>query len=207
MKTALHNIGYAARPIDGETVCGDQGKAWLLEQRIVLALADGLGHGPGAAHAATAALACIDNALDCSCEELFALCDKQLRSTRGVAMSIAILEPVNGQMRMFLATVGNIRVQLITPERSRFLPMTKGIVGAGYASLQTEEVLMANGDRLVLYSDGFEESLPLSSLLIGESLDAQSLADTALKSWAIDRDDASILVYQMTQPGKIALVG
>jgi negative regulator of sigma-B (phosphoserine phosphatase) len=190
----VRGVGYATRAMPGETACGDQCAVWLRPERIVLALADGLGHGAHAAHAAEAALRCIGARLDSDCDTLFAECDRQLRDTRGVALALAIVEPALA--RVTVAAVGNIRGVLLTTGRDRRLPGACGIVGAGYTGLVPERLALAPGDQLVLYSDGLQELLPLRELLCAADAPPQALAGTALQLWASERDDASILIYR-----------
>ena len=47
--------GAAGRPMPGEMVSGDQYVVWPLPDGVLLAVVDGLGHGPAAAAAASEA--------------------------------------------------------------------------------------------------------------------------------------------------------
>lgn len=191
---ANDDVGYARRAMAGEAVCGDRCGVWRTQQRIVLALADGLGHGPQAAVAADAALSFIGDQLDASCETLFAGCDKALTDTRGVALAIAIIEPARG--RLTHAAVGNIRSVVIGVGRERRLQGACGIVGAGYSGLVPESLPLAAGDMLAMYSDGFAELLPLRQLFGTAAVHPGTLAETVLNSWASHEDDASMLLYR-----------
>lgn len=185
-------IGNASRPLPGETACGDRCAHWIAPGRIAMAVADGLGHGPEAAHAAVTAVDCIAARLDRSCEECFAACDERLRGTRGAALALATVE---GE-RLTVASVGNIRVLLLTASASHRLGGTCGIVGAGFDTLVPETRMLAPGDVLAMYSDGFDEMAPLRDLLYGSSLHPAQLAAIALERLASPADDASLLVYR-----------
>lgn len=191
---ANDDVGYASRAMAGEAVCGDRCGVWQTPQRIVLALADGLGHGPQAAAAAAAALHFIGGQLDESCESIFSGCDQALTDTRGVALAIAIVEPARGLLTH--AAVGNIRSVVIGVSRERRLQGACGIVGAGYGGLVPENLPLAAGDMLAMYSDGFAELLPLRQLLGTPVEHPGYLAEAALNSWASHEDDASILLYR-----------
>lgn len=191
---SLPQVGYAIRPIQGETASGDACAVWTKADRIVLAVADGLGHGPHAAHAAQTALRCIGARLDDSCEGIFAACETQLRDTRGVALALAIVEPA--KTRVTVAVVGNNRAIFLTGQQEVRLPAACGIVGASYRELTPQCLLLAAGDVLALYSDGFAELLPLRELLQSTPAPAQQLAETALDRWATGRDDAAMLIYR-----------
>lgn len=187
-------IGYVTRPLAGEEVCGDRCDWWSVGGRIVVAVADGLGHGPEAAHAAEAALACIGQNLDLPCETMFATCDARLRETRGVALAVAIIEPASGLMT--IATVGNIRAILLNDSRDLRLGGARGIVGAGFVNLAPETMALAPGNVLTLFSDGLEEFPPLREIFSEPALSAQDQAQAILNRWARVNDDASVLVYR-----------
>jgi phosphoserine phosphatase RsbX len=187
-------VGYATRPLAGQAVCGDACACWEGGQRIVLAVADGLGHGPAAACAAEAALACIGENLDGACEDIFARCDVALRETRGAALAIALIDPVGG--RMSLGTVGNIRALLLREAGDLRFGGARGIVGAGYAGFVPETPVLAPGDVVALFSDGLDELAALRECFSDPAASAQAQAEAILARWARDNDDASVLVYR-----------
>lgn len=184
-------LGWALRPKVGELRCGDACAAWQDEERLTLVVADGLGHGEGAEDAAQAALRCIEGIRQHPCEMIFDICDDRLRNTRGVALALAQVD----RQLLTLATVGNIRAVLWRQGRDFHLGGARGIVGAGFACLSPEHLMLAAGDVLMLYSDGFPELLPLGELL-GSAQEPVGLADAALKLWARPDDDASMLIYR-----------
>ncbi|MCP5127377.1 MAG: hypothetical protein H6973_17540 [Gammaproteobacteria bacterium] len=86
-------IGIVTRPIPGETLCGDVCAWWEQDHRIYLSLADGLGHGKFANEAAQAAMASAQRQpASTSLPDIIAQCDEDLRSTRGVAMGLAMVD-------------------------------------------------------------------------------------------------------------------
>ncbi|MDO9140357.1 MAG: SpoIIE family protein phosphatase [Methylobacter sp.] len=186
--------GYATRPLAGETVCGDSCGWWRSGGRIVLAVADGLGHGPEAAYASEAALACIANHLDWTCEDLFAECNTVLRDTRGVALAVAIIEPATGLMTV--CTVGNIRVLLLCGSKDIRLDGGRGIVGAGYQKLAPEARVLAPGNILAMFSDGLDQFPVLRAFFDQPGVSAQEQAQAILDYCARGDDDASVLIYR-----------
>lgn len=186
------HMGYGLRPMPGEQQCGDQCAIWFDNERVLIALADGLGHGSEAAQAADAALSQIGAMQRDTFSDIFQVCDLRLRGMRGAALALALIEPA--QQRLLFAAVGNIRAVVIQNQRERRLGATRGIVGAGYAKLVPEIFTLNAGDSFFLYSDGFDELLPLREL-IHPGVTAQEIAEHALQRWAKPNDDASILVY------------
>lgn len=187
-------IGHVSRPYRGVGECGDRYGYWSTERRFVLALADGLGHGPEAAVAASAAMQCIAARLDDSCEELFAACDARLRPTRGAAMTLALIDRASRQMT--LAAVGNTRALWLNRHGDMRLGGARGIVGAGYGHLAPETVTLTPGDIVVLFSDGLDEFPPLRQVLDRAELNLQQHAEAILERWSRLDDDAAVLVYQ-----------
>ena len=188
------DLAHAVRPMRGESVSGDRCALWQRGTQLTLAVADGLGHGPGAAHAAEAAIHCIGTHLDVSCTEIFAACDHALRRTRGVALALAVIDRECNALT--LASVGNIRAVLLTAGADLRLGGACGIVGGGFRDLAPETHTLADGDMLCLYTDGFQELLPLRELLLDWRVDAQQHVGTAFSRWAGGHDDAGLLLYR-----------
>lgn len=208
-------ISQHARPKAGESECGDACLVWRRPiqagpdlagphlarpdlagpDRMVLALADGLGHGPEASHAARSALRCVGLHAQSDCEDIFRHCDQALQSTRGAAMALALIDPVSRQAQ--LASVGNVRTVLLPAQgRERRYAGARGIVGGGYGCLAPESVQLRSGDVLALFSDGLDELLPLGQCLQGSS-DFEQTAEAVLRQWALPRDDAAILLLRV----------
>jgi serine phosphatase RsbU (regulator of sigma subunit) len=186
-------VGIAERPKAGENVCGDRCGWWLSGDRLVLAVADGLGHGNDAALASGAAIACIANCLDSECGEIFLKCETRLKDTRGAALAVSIIELSSGIMT--IGTVGNIRVQLLHAPKDRRLDGGRGIVGGGFKNFVPQTLTLAAGDILAMFSDGLDEFPTLRETLAEPSKSANDQAQAILDRWARDDDDASVLIY------------
>ncbi len=190
----IETIGLATRPLAGQVVCGDSGAYWVTDERIVLTLADGLGHGPEAARASQAAVDAVGAALHLSCEEILARCDGVLHTTRGAAQVVVVIERASG--RGTVACVGNMRAQLVQRHGHAWFACTRGIVGAGYRNLDVQSVMLVSGDILLLYSDGLpEQSIPYERCS-DTAVSAEDQARELLDTLAHGRDDASVLLYR-----------
>ena len=186
-------VGAVARPILDEDVCGDVCACWEQGQKLYLFLADGLGHGEFARAAALAALASVKNHPPDTLPTVFAHCDRDIQHTRGVAMGIAVIDPV-ARTATFCG-VGNIRIVLLG-QRPRHFSCSYGIVGAGFKNLLVETLPFAPGDLLILSSDGIIEQFMVPDPPPGEPWSAWRLAEAILAEWGITSDDASVLVCQ-----------
>nr|WP_315392753.1 SpoIIE family protein phosphatase [uncultured Duganella sp.] len=187
------NLSSAARAMAGEAACGDQCGWWIDGARLVLAVADGLGHGPEAARAASMAIACIGARLDHPCGALFAECDRQLRDTRGAALVVAIVELDSGALSV--GSVGNIRALWLNRRRAVRLDGGRGIVGAGYRDFVPQTTRMAAGDTLALFTDGVDEFPALRQVLDDPLVCAGARARVILERWGRANDDALVLCY------------
>lgn len=187
-------VGSLTQPIAGQTECGDRCGWWLDKSRLVLAVADGLGHGPEAAKTADAAYDCISRHQHTSCEELFEHCDNKLQNTRGSALAIATIDLENHSMR--IASVGNIRCMLMKGQGNYRLGGARGIVGAGYEYLMPETVTLSVGDLLVMYTDGLDEFADLRAHYEHHDADLEQQAQAILERWQSGRDDAGVLIYR-----------
>ncbi len=184
-------VGAVARPIMEGDDCGDATACWEQGQKLYLCLADGLGHGEFARIAALAALASVQQHLPAPLPTVFAQCDRDIQETRGVAMGIAVVDPV--ARTVTFCGVGNIRIVLLG-QRPRHFSCSYGIVGAGFKNLIVETLPFAPGDLLILTSDGIMEHFIAPDPRPGESWSARGLAEAILAEWGVATDDASVLV-------------
>lgn len=188
-------IGAVTRPIPGDTLCGDVCAWWEQDHRIYLSLADGLGHGQFAHEAAQAAMASVQRQpVNAPLPDIIAQCDEDLRSTRGVAMGLAMIDPTTRTVSF--CGVGNIRALLINSTHHRRFTCGYGIVGAGFKNLFIDTQSLLPGDLLIMASDGLPEHFVVSDALSEGFLNAQHLAETLLQEWAVETDDAAVLVYR-----------
>lgn len=190
--SASPRFAHCSCPKPGQQACGDQCGAWADDQRIILALADGLGHGPEAAVAASAAIAFVGAHHRLDLETLFNRCNEALRSTRGVALAVAVIDPHRQQLT--LASVGNIRSVLLQGGKELRLGGCAGIVGGDFNRLAPDVLTLTPGDRLVLYSDGLPEFLPLAEILTAQPT-PEDTTRVLVDHYASGKDDVSALAY------------
>ncbi|MFI5966801.1 SpoIIE family protein phosphatase [Streptomyces asoensis] len=146
-------VGGVTIPFRGAEHSGD---AWTCARDgdlLTLMLADGLGHGPEAARASTAAVRETHRAAHLPPAALLRRLDEALRGTRGAAVAVAQLDVRAGRLRF--AGVGDIGARLREGGSWRHLPSRPGTVGAHLPSTLPETEAAWAADRLlVLHSDG-----------------------------------------------------
>jgi anti-sigma regulatory factor (Ser/Thr protein kinase) len=121
--------------------------------RVTLMLADGLGHGAGAAEASTAAVEALRRHADLPPAEILRRLNDALRPTRGAAVSVGQVDEDTG--RLSFAGVGNVGARLRADGQWRHLPTHPGIVGAHFpASVPVHQAPWRTDSLLVVHSDG-----------------------------------------------------
>ena len=192
--TPLVEWGVAARAFDGRTESGDQYLVESFQNGVLVAVVDGLGHGPNAVVAGKTAIAALRDRAQEPVALLLRRCHESLRRTRGVVMSVASFDAVAG--RMTWLGVGNVKGLLLckageaqcTQER---LLLRGGVVGYNLPTLRPTVLPVARGDTLVFATDGLRSAFA-HELALGES--PQQMADRILDQYRRGTDDAMVLV-------------
>jgi anti-sigma regulatory factor (Ser/Thr protein kinase) len=199
-------VGIVSRPAEGESEIGDHARFVRRGERLVLALADGLGHGEPAFVAASRALRALLEGGPAEAgagaqpdpERDFERAQEAVRGTRGAVAATAWLDQTSGALEY--ALVGNIRGDVIRAagpvHRLQHGSGYLGQVGAGRRAgrLRRESAYLDPGDALLLASDGL---LSAAELLPGDLLrHPAAAAHTLLERFARKNDDATVVVVR-----------
>lgn len=184
----------AARPREGERQCGDDYAIVALAGGAVLAVIDGLGHGPEAAHAARLAADTVTAHAEAPPADILACCHRELRRTRGAAVSLAVVN-VAGDKLSWLG-VGNVEGVLWPGAGTRQIRRTRlltqsGVVGLRMPRLHADQVSLTAGDVLVLATDGVDAGFARPT---AGPWRPSSLATQLLSTHGRHDDDALVLV-------------
>ncbi|MFF9523132.1 SpoIIE family protein phosphatase [Streptomyces achromogenes] len=133
--------------------CGDAW-GWVRSGRLLtLLLADGLGHGPKAAHASTAAVAELRRTGHLPPADILRRLHTALRPTRGAAVTVAQVDTERAELSF--AGVGNVSARLRRGESWTSLVTHPGIVGAYFpAQVPVRRLPWHQDSLLVVHSDG-----------------------------------------------------
>jgi anti-sigma regulatory factor (Ser/Thr protein kinase) len=145
-------IGGVAAPFPGETECGD---AWasmsaLGSRRVIVA--DGLGHGTGAAEASLRAVSIFAATMATTPHQVIEHLHVALRKTRGAAIAIADID--YAARTIAYCGIGNISGSIMSSSGSQSLVSINGTVGAAVRKVQTFNYEFPPNAVLVMYSDG-----------------------------------------------------
>ncbi len=178
--------------------CGDVTAWWRVESHITLCIVDGLGHGEPAEQVAKLAIRYVADHVSDPLEAIFSGCDAALRRTRGVAMGLAVIN--DAQSEMSVAGVGNTRTMFRKGGVTKVFTSDAGIVGGGYGALHEKTVSLADGNLVILVSDGIKQTADVDSYHDIRLADPESLAIKILDDWHTGTDDAAVLVYKHESP-------
>lgn len=176
-----------------QTVSGD---VYLVqdqgENRLLVAIIDGLGGGEEAARAARAAEAVLRAHPDWPLQELVQHSHTALHSTRGAVIGVLRLDA--NTARASYVGVGNIGVQVYS--RQPIKPISKnGILGFRLPALLELHYTYQPGDTFILFSDGISARFAQENTLdLGQT--PQQISEFILERYGKTIDDATVVTIK-----------
>ncbi len=189
-------------PVEGETACGDAWAAVDVGGRMLVLVADGLGHGPDAAAASMTAISTFRaSAATLSPALLVERLHGALRATRGAAVAVAEFDGARREIRF--AGVGNVAGAVLTPGAagmgawaSHSMMSHNGTVGHQLRKVQELVYAWPVGSLVVFHTDGIRSRWQLDRY---PGLGARRPALVAAVLWrdhSRGRDDATVVVVR-----------
>jgi anti-sigma regulatory factor (Ser/Thr protein kinase) len=190
-------IGAINLPKPSEEVCGD---TWAMEQtqdRSLVFIADGLGHGIDAAQSAHEAVNIFLKNRLLRPSEIMELIHNGLKHTRGAAVAIAEIS-VNHDVVRF-AGVGNISGAIVTPSGMRHLVSHNGTVGGEVRKIEEFTYPWSGRNQqelpiLVMHSDGLATRWDLNSYAGLCRRHPSLIAGVLYRDYCRGNDDVTIVV-------------
>jgi len=193
----MAEYGVAKFVLPSERESGDQHFVCCNKSGVLVAAIDGIGHGVEAASAARAAIAILKSGVGEPIISLLTQCHENLRSTRGVVLSLASLDVKHGLMTWL--GVGNVQGVLVRADKKtgpqETLLLRGGVVGDHLPQLQAAVLPVSQGDLLVFATDGIRTDFTrtLSALE-----NPQRAAERIMKTFCNQSDDALVLALRIT---------
>jgi anti-sigma regulatory factor (Ser/Thr protein kinase) len=186
------DVGGLCVAMPGEDACGD---AWEEEpggNGTTVLVADGLGHGPGAAEAATASVRTFRSLRGRGPAIRLEAIHAALRSTRGAAVAIGEID-LDARVVRF-AGLGNISARLVRDGGVRHLVSHNGT--AGHVARRIDEFTYpwAPDDHLVMHSDGLATQRDLDAYPGLMERHPSLVAAVLYRDFTRGRDDATVVV-------------
>lgn len=199
MEALTSNIaewGIETRSVGGEFGCGDDALIHWHSTGGLVAVVDGLGHGPGASAAAQAALEAIKANPQDPLERLLTRCHEATRQTRGLTMAIASIDAQQGQMAWL--GVGNVHGSLVrsAPGKEPVLEsllVRSGVVGHRIPPIVPLMIPLAAGDILAIATDGIRTGF--ERMILPEER-PEAAAARILEQHGSPSDDALVVVVR-----------
>jgi serine phosphatase RsbU (regulator of sigma subunit) len=193
--------GVAVQAVPGQHDSGDIHIVKRFPGGVLLAVADGLGHGTDAAAAAHLAQATIAKHAEEPVISIMQHCHGALRFSRGAAISLASVSARYSTLTWL--GVGNVEGILLradcnaTPARETIM-LLGGVVGFRLPNLRAAVISIAPGDTLVFCTDGVQAGGVHEA---NTSEPPQRLADRICSRFRKGNDDALVLVARYLGAG------
>jgi len=183
-------VAYKSRARLHQSICGDGIFIHQTQEEALIAVMDGVGHGPHAARAVQEAQSFLHAHLDKPLVELLKACDQAIIKTVGISVALLHIQQFGGQMRH--AAVGNVEVICLT--RPELQPHSiPGIVGGRYRKAIERQFSLQKGDILLAHTDGIRRDV---TSVPYRDLEPQDIAEIAIEEYGKEQDDATCLVIR-----------
>ncbi len=188
-------VGILGRPCDGERVSGDDAVVVREGDRLLVGVADGLGHGPLAREASAAAAQVVREAAGAALDAVLGSSHRALAHTRGAVMAVCAIEESSRDLA--IASVGNVSAHVYGCGPARRFDGSSFVLGdPGRAPrrIPTERRRLERAEILVLFTDGVSSRANLEGdrdLLRQHPI---RIAQHVLERFGGSHDDALVLV-------------
>jgi len=189
-------LSVFSRPLPGQSYNGDAYFIKRYEDKVILAVIDGLGHGKYAYEASQAAIDCLENCYRRPINEIFQLCHKRLKGTRGAAMSLGLVNLSNRVMTY--AGLGNVLTAVYSSEVSPSPFNFNGTLGLAMQTIKVDDYPLPENCLIMMYSDGILRRFSPADLPDILNQKPQSVARQIIEQYSRDYDDATIIVARLS---------
>ncbi len=181
------DVAFISLPMVGEIANGDRAISRMdAKERALIAVVDGLGHGPGAAAVAEVAAEYLRSVpLEDPLLRIMEHLHEKLAGSRGAAATVCLVK--DGGLEA--CAVGN--VELRSTDVRIPLVFSAGILGTRVQKFHVCKAPLSQGNRLVLFSDGISSRTPIEDV---RNLGPREACDAIVKKYRRKEDDATVLV-------------
>jgi anti-sigma regulatory factor (Ser/Thr protein kinase) len=184
------SVGAVSLPKPGEVICGDSWSVAADADRVLVLVADGLGHGLQAADASRRAVQVFQESLSHPLPMLMSRLHEGLRATRGAAVAIAAIRPDARELRY--VGVGNIAAAILGDTR-RALVSHNGTAGAEARRVQEFLYPWPDNGVLIMHSDGLSANWDLARHTSLRTRHCALIAATLYRDHRRQHDDVTIV--------------
>jgi len=198
--------GAVNRAAPNEHVSGDIWRLAFNEAELTLMVADGLGHGPLAAEAASVAASAFEENPFTDSTAFFSRADRLMRGTRGAAVALAHFKP--HQSLVQFTGVGNISAMIRSrdSDKGRGLVSHNGTVGVEMRKVQQFEYPAVPRAIVILHSDGLQTRWTFDNYPGLTDRHPAIIAAVLYRDFCRGRDDVTVCVVVHSSPGEMSNV-
>jgi anti-sigma regulatory factor (Ser/Thr protein kinase) len=186
-------IGVASRPHPLMPVNGDSFVVKQWRQKALVAVIDGLGHGPYAHLAAETARQYVETHFDAPLPSIFTGVSRACVATRGVVMAAALFD--SARETVTFASLGNIEAHIFNHSTRAKLPISRGILGHSNRLPAITDFPWDPHSVLVMHSDGLSGHWQWEEFMFANELPSR-IAQRLLSTLARKEDDATVIVVK-----------
>ncbi|MCX6690631.1 MAG: ATP-binding protein/SpoIIE family protein phosphatase [Methanoregula sp.] len=187
-------IGVVCLPAMPDEPCGDGWDIARLPGRTVILVVDGLGHGLEASEVPREAIDIFRKNPTVEPTEILKLLHASLRSTRGGAVAVTVIDERNGTVRF--AGAGNISGQIISSSGTRSMVSLNGTAGVEIRKFQEFTYPWGPEAVLVLQSDGLTSHWNMEDYPGLLKKHPALIAGVLYRDHTRGRDDVTVLVVK-----------
>ncbi len=184
-------VEIAQRPRQNENICGDVVTVTTKPSGLLIAVADGLGHGELAYEAASAFCEFSRKHAGDAIESIISNATKVLAKTRGAAAALVDID--EDQRILEFVGVGNIELRSLSKERISPVSVP-GIVGTSLRRIRSFRYRVHDEDLFIIFSDGISSRFALEEY---RDLSEREVADRILGDFGKSHDDATCVVVRV----------
>lgn len=184
-------------PFPGETVSGDCWAVRPSADRMLVLVADGLGHGSAASQASGAAAASFYAHAAAAPGEVLEEIHRALRPTRGAAVAVAAIDRAN--RRIVFAGLGNIAGTILSNGSTRSVVSHHGTAGHDVRRIHEFTYEWPPQALFVLHSDGLTSHWTFDAYPGVQERHPMLIAALLYRDCRRARDDATVVVVREAQ--------
>jgi len=178
------------RPLATEDVAGDGCLVDRWARGVLVAIADGLGHGRPAADASGSFLRVVRDARDGPLPIVLENAHRALARGRGAVAVVARFDELGRSVEV--AGLGNIGVFVASGRgETRHVVIPAGVLGSAFRTIRPQVLEFEEGDMLVLHTDGVSSRFPFDRL---RTLEPEAIARAVVTTYGKATDDAACAV-------------
>lgn len=176
----------------GESFNGDNFVLKSFMNKTLFGVIDGLGHGKGASIASNLTRVCILENFSKELDVLIKLLHEKLRKTRGVALSLGLIDHQHNLFKYI--GIGNVLTRIFNTSEPLRPVNYNGTLGVSLRKYKILEYPWANNNIIIMTSDGISSKYELDDFLDVMHNHPMVIGHKIFKKYGKYQDDATILI-------------